>query len=275
MNSVSNFVENTYEPERFFAEYWRRKPLFVRGGAEGFLGRRWTDEDFDNAHRIAAAKGASIKEQAGEVTFIENVSACDPDLTRRAAGFSKQFASPRAWFDSVRTYSSSGIGAHFDHSDNFVLQQGGVKEWTLASPTNIEQQVIARRMLNLPDVGGHELPEGEGVRFVVEPGDLLYIPLFWLHHGISEAASLSLSLVCPAVSLYSAVVPFLSHAIKEREIGHEPITALHAYLSPDERTAAVAEIRQATADLLTRISDDDMVGLVQSLQLKRLPGVSV
>jgi len=272
---MSEFEEATFVPERFFAEYWRRKPMFIRGGAENFLGRRFTVADFEAAGAAATAAGADIQERAGEVTFIEDVSAHVPDLQERAVRFGRDFAVPKAWFDAIRTYSASGIGAHFDHSDNFVLQQNGVKQWTLASPKHLSRADIAKRMLNVAGVGGHDIPDGQGVEFVLEPGDLLYLPLFWLHHGVSNAASLSISLVCPAVSLYSAVLPFVGQAVRSRALGHQPIRTLHAYLSTQERAAAMAEIRQATVELLGRISDEEIADLVCSLQGKHLPGALV
>jgi 50S ribosomal protein L16 3-hydroxylase len=267
---MTEFGEKSYDQQRFFAEYWRRKPMFIRGGAVEFLGRVFGNEDFDAAYATAAGSGELVKEVPGEVTFLENVSAHVPDLRERAERFSGEFAAPRAWFDAIRTYAPSGIGAHFDHSDNFVLQQNGVKHWTLAAPTNISRGDLAKRMLNLPGVGAHDIPQGEGEQFVLEPGDLLYIPLFWLHHGVSEAASLSISLVCPAVSLYSAVVPFLNQAIKRRGLGHQPIPALHAHLSPEERGAALSEVRRATIELLQRMSDEETARMVESMQDKHL-----
>ncbi|MBC6446016.1 JmjC domain-containing protein [Actinokineospora xionganensis] len=275
MDPTSEFVEPAFDPVRFFSEYWRRKPMFIRGGAESFLGRRFTGADFDAAYAAATAAGADIRERAGEVTFIENVSAHVPDLLERAGTFGADFAAPKTWFDAIRTYSPSGIGAHFDHSDNFVLQQEGVKHWTLAAPEHLDQADIAKRMLNVPGVGGHEIPDGQGVLFTLEPGDLLYLPLFWLHHGVSDAASLSLSLVCPAVSLYAAVMPFVGQVVRSRALGHQPISALHAYLSDEERASAVSEIRRATVELLRRISDAEVADLVCSLQRERLPGARV
>lgn len=274
MGMRPQIMHNCFDPEVFFSTYWRQKPLFVRGGAEGFLGCRWSEADFEVAYAKARSEGHTIKEQIGKVTFIEKVSAFDSDLAARATQFGHTFAVPQVWFDAVRTYSSSGIGAHFDHSDNFVLQQGGVKEWMLAPPRHIGRADIARRMMNVPGIGAHALPEEGNLRFVLEPGDLLYIPLFWLHSGVSRSNSLSLSLVCPAISLYSAVMPFLTRAMKERVIGYQPIQALHAHLSPEDRREAVKVLRQATQALLNSVADDELLKAVQAMQTERLPGIT-
>jgi 50S ribosomal protein L16 3-hydroxylase len=265
------FEEERFDADVFFAQYWRKKPLFVKASVREFLGRTWTHADFATALAKARAVGGDmVKERPGEVSFIEKVSAFDTDLAERAAGFSRIFGAPEAWFDSVRTYSADGIGAHFDHSDNFVLQQSGTKQWSLASPEHIDRADIARRMMNMPGVGAHPMPEHDVIDFVVEPGDLLYIPLNWLHCGVSRAESLSLSLVCPAVSLYSAVLPFVVQALKNRALGHQPIPAFHVGLSSAERAVAEEALTRATRTLLQSIAGDDVAGTVHALQAERL-----
>lgn len=273
MDTASEYEQDHYDPRLLFGTHWRTKPLFVRGGAKQFLGLTWTAADFDAALAVARERRAPVVERPGEVTFIEDVSAYDPQLAALTTELGRTFGSPRVWFDAVRTYSAGGIGAHFDHSDNVVLQQDGIKEWTLAPPRHLDRADIARRMMNLPDVGGHELPEEDCLHFTLHPGDLLYIPLFWLHSGVSRQESLSVSFVSPAVSLQSAVLPFVTRVLKDRAVGHQPIPALHAYLGPAERAEAVAALRRATELLLRRLADDDVVSAVAALQGDRLPGL--
>lgn len=259
--------------QQFFAEHWRKRPLFVPGGAEQLLERRWSETDFVAA-RAQAVAADSLRERDGEVTFIEQVSAYDENLARRADDLRTHFGAPTAWFDAIRTYMPSGIGAHFDHSDNFVLQQDGVKEWRLASPTNIDRSVIARRMMNDPDVGGHELPDVGVLEFTVEPGDLLYIPLFWLHSGVSHAASLSLSLVCPAVSMQTVVLSLIAQVARAKALGSQPVAAFHVGMSEEERRAAAEDLQRGIGALLDRLSRPDLVDVVGRLGRHRLSGMS-
>lgn len=270
MGTMNEFEETKFDLQIFFSEYWRKKPLFIRNGAEEFLGRMWHVQDFDAAYAETVTRGVSVNEREGQVTFIENVSAYDSDLETRARAFRQVFGAPQTWFDAIRTYSQSGIGAHFDHSDNFALQQEGTKDWSLAAPSNIDSDIRVRRMLNDPSVGGHPLPEGERVNFVMNPGDLLYIPLMWLHEGVSHANSLSISLVCPAVSLYSAVAPFLTRALKAHGVGGEAIEAPHSGLNDEERELVAERIRQDTLALLHKATDDEIVRMVLSSQEKAL-----
>jgi 50S ribosomal protein L16 3-hydroxylase len=270
MDSVIKLEQETFDPEIFFSTFWRKCPMFIRGGAAQFLGRGWTSEDFDAAHRRALANGHAVSEREREVTFIEHISEFDDDLAARTGRFRATFGVPRVWFDAVRTYGPSGIGSHFDHSDNFVLQQEGVKEWSLAPASHIRKDDLVRRMLNQPGVGSHPMPEDDVLHFTVEAGDLLYLPLLWIHSGVSHADSLSLSLVCPAVSLQSAVVPFLTQVMRSRGLGYQPIPALHRGLSADQHAEAVRTIGQATRTLLERMSDDEVVAAVVEMQSRHL-----
>lgn len=270
MDVAMDYTRETFDQEVFFSEFWRKKPLHVPGGAVAFLGRTWSVADFTAARDLAVASGREVAHRDGEVTFIERISDFDEDLSARAKRFHTMFGVPEAWFDSVQTYSPSGIGAHFDHSDNFVLQQTGSKTWSLASSTHIKKEEIIRRMMNHPGVGSHSLPEEGVVEFEVNAGDLLYLPLLWIHCGVSRAESLSLSLVCPAVSLYAAVFPFLSQILRRQGIGYQPIPALHSGMTADEREAAVSTIGRATRALLSRMRDDDLAEAVLDAQSSRL-----
>jgi 50S ribosomal protein L16 3-hydroxylase len=272
MSSTTEYEKNTFEPSVFFGEHWRRKPLFVRGGAERFLGRRWSAADFAAALGAAREAGHPVADRDGEVTFVERVSQFNTDLDLRAKGFATEFGVLDAWFDTVRTEVPDGIGPHFDHSDNFVLQQEGVKEWSLAEPANIDRRVLAQRMLNTPGIGGHELPDTGVLHFTVEPGDLLYIPLLWLHSGVSRAASLSLSLVCPALSLNAAVIPILGQIARRRMLGHQAVPAFHAHMSDTERNDAAGILRAATENMLSRIGGTEFLEAVLAVQNDRLIG---
>jgi 50S ribosomal protein L16 3-hydroxylase len=273
LKQVPETEKTEFDYESFFSSHWRKKPLLVRGGARDFLGRSWSMADFDAAAAKARAAGHPVHEHAGQVTFIERVSDFDDALLRQAKNLQQVFGVPAVWFDSVRTYDTSGIGAHFDHSDNFVLQQQGVKHWRLAPPELIEPKARAARMLNMPEVGSHRIPEGEHIDLVLEPGDLLYLPLLWLHEGISEASSLSVSAVCPAVSVHSAVMSVAGSGLRAQGMGGVPVPALHAYLSPDERREVAEEIRAQTTMFLNQCAAQDFIELVVKAQLRVLNGV--
>lgn len=73
---------------------------------------------------------------------------------------------------------TGGVGPHYDSYDVFLLQVSGRRRWRIAPLTDRRLQ---------PDVPlkilSHFEPEQE---WVLEPGDMLYLPPGWAHDGIAE-----------------------------------------------------------------------------------------
>lgn len=257
--------------EEFVRIYWRRKPLFVKNGAKDILRHGVTEKAFDDLVRELKTTSASqIKERDGEVTFVENMSQYMPELHRLAARYGALFGAPSAWFDGIRTYSVSGIGSHFDHSDNFVLQQTGVKHWTLSPPDVLPKADVARRMLNAHGVGAAPIVEAHSVSFELEPGDFLYLPLFWVHSGVSKGASLSVSLVCPAVSFQAILLRGLQQVMIEQLIGHQPVPACHPFFTAVERSRHTETLQNVIRTLMRKLSSDSVVQSIIDRQLNYL-----
>lgn len=255
--------------EQFFEKHWRQRPLFIKGGAAEFLGRGWTIADFDRSYEAVVASPeseASIRERPNDVTFIERVSAINDDLAARMDRFAGLFGTPPPWCDTIRTYRPSGIGSHFDHSDNFVLQQEGVKRWRLASPDNIPHDQYVARMMGQSGVGHQELPDSDVFEVDLEPGDLLYIPLMWLHSGVSEHNSLSLSIVCPTVTVHSAIVPMIARLLRAQNVGHQVLDAVPNWLPEQELADARIRLRAVTAALTARMANDATLDQLEKLQ---------
>ena len=250
--------------QQFFQSHWRRSPLRVEGGAAAMLSRPWDESEFARARVLAEARAdVSIQEVPGEVTFIERVSAVDERLAERAAELGRAFGSCGAWFDCSKTHQVSGIGSHFDHSDNFVLQQAGVKEWRLADPKTLTREQLVRRMVG-GGSGAQELP-GEGwLSFTLQPGDMLYIPLFWIHSGVSRGVSLSLSLVCPAISLQALALQALSRVLRSTGAGYQPAPALSEHMSDEQRAACEEAASDSLRALLRHASSEDFLAKVDT-----------
>lgn len=213
----------------FFAEYWRRRPLLVRGGAPHFLGFRVDDAAFTSiVDAVSRRRPDDVKRGGDGVVFVQQADAGDPRLRRTARALAARHGLPDPWFDAVRTGSGSsgGIGSHYDDSDNFVLQQTGVKRWRLFAPDLTPEDELRRRMLKDPRVGDAFMPD-TAAEYVLEPDDLLYIPLFWLHWGVSAGESVSVSLVCNAQSATRTLVPALAEVLSARRTWWGPLPRCH------------------------------------------------
>ena len=212
--------------EQFFEEYWRKKPLFIKGGARLLLDREISTPEFrvicdrlDRSHPGAVTRGSGF-------IFGQNIDQAAPELRQVSQAQEERLSIQRVWFDGVHAWSDGGIGCHYDHSDNFVLQQSGTKHWRLCSPEVLSAQELRNRMLDHPSAGLVHMPD-ECHDFLVEQGDLLYIPLFWGHWGISDGGpSMSVSLVLNADNALDLLLPALKEALSEEKPWWYPLPQL-------------------------------------------------
>ncbi|MEQ9496615.1 MAG: cupin domain-containing protein [Deltaproteobacteria bacterium] len=211
--------------EAFFAEYWRQRPVLVKGAA-----RSLADVSVDAAElrilcdRLERARPGIVRRR-GRSLFGQYLDLGSPELARISDRYKTITACTRVWFDGVIASEGEGLGAHYDHSDNFVMQQEGVKRWRLGPPDRIPQADLHRRMLDDPEAGGYDMPD-DAQEFILEPGDVLYIPLFWGHDGVSVGGpSTSLSLVLNADTPLDVLLPAMRDALKDDEDWWRPLPA--------------------------------------------------
>ncbi|MGV9570252.1 JmjC domain-containing protein, partial [Streptomyces nigra] len=230
--------------ERFLAEYWRRKPLFVKGGAHDLLGLTLSYEEADAiVERVREQAPDRLAHDPGRIEFVKGADALSPRLARRAGELQRRLGWPRVTFDVSRTHAPGSIGCHFDYDDNFTLQQDGSKIWRIGSPTAVPETDRRRRVLEDPSLSGQFYLTDDYEEFVVEAGDLLYIPLFHPHWGTSTGRSLSLTMTCNLVTPLTELWPLL----------HEELSGHRAWWHPSPLPAAPDE--QALADLLDVLAD--------------------
>ena len=247
-----------FDPEHFFNEFWRKKPLYVPQGAHFFLEKTYDYKWFEQVKENMISSKYSLYELTGVVSFIERASSYDSHLDEQAELLRAKFNLPIAWFDAIKTeeQNNAGIGIHFDHSDNFVLQQQGNKYWQLASEKYIPNELKAKRMLLRNHPGDFYFPnESDTVSFVLKPGDLLYIPLNWIHDGHSNALSLSISLVCPAIPFHTLILQ-LTEAAKAVGAGYQPIPLLHPWLTKDEQAQIYELCLKALKKMLNHLDEN-------------------
>ncbi|MFE3186652.1 JmjC domain-containing protein [Streptomyces violascens] len=196
--------------ELFFSEYFRRKPFVLRGAAEHLLTPALEEAEFDEIRRrMLRDHPVQAVERPGEAWFIRVADLASPRLAALSADVRQALDWPNVWCDTVQTLTTSGIGCHFDDSDNFVVQQQGTKRWQLSPPSGLPDESLRRRMLGDRSVGTAYMPD-DALEFVLEPGDILYLPIFWSHWGVSEGASVSVSIALNSANALSDVMPLLT-----------------------------------------------------------------
>jgi 50S ribosomal protein L16 3-hydroxylase len=79
-----------------------------------------------------------------------------------------------------------GVGPHFDSYDVFLLQAHGKRRWRIGRQKDLSlQQGKPLKILSNFE------PEEE---FVLEPGDMLYLPPKWAHDGVAEGECMTYSI---------------------------------------------------------------------------------
>lgn len=183
--------------EEFFATSWRKAPRLLRNASAHFLA---VAPDHDTVDLwIEDAKRdddtAVVREQGGHLQLLEGLSA--PPLDAMIHDAQALFAWDDIWCDFVRTTRRASLGSHFDNSDNFVIQIEGIKKWRLAPRTDVPPEIVRLRLLGVPGLA--EFPiRGDAWTCTARPGDVVYLPLCWPHHGVALSQSLSVTLAVNA-----------------------------------------------------------------------------
>ncbi len=189
------FLLGGIERAEFFARYWRRRPLLVRGGARGLVEPPVEPDELIAGAAAAEAAAPDRVRRDGDQLFLQQIDRFLPRLGGLVRSAAEAFELPDVWLDATVLGAGGSIGCHYDDSDNFVLQQQGVKVWRLCPPERVPLDERRRRMRKDPTVGSFYMPE-DALEYRLEPGDLLYIPLLWPHWGESIGPSVSVSIVC-------------------------------------------------------------------------------
>lgn len=186
-------------PQKFLREYWQKKPLLIRQAVPGFKGlldpaqlmKLACDEDaqarlvthqrgrFDLRHSPFTAKDFTGLTKKGQWSvLVQGVNHFLPE----AAELLQQFDFiPHARLDDLMvSYApkGGGVGPHFDAYDVFLLQGYGHRRWQIS--TQADQTLIEGAPLRiLKDFKVEQ-------EWVLEPGDMLYLPPQCAHNGIAE-----------------------------------------------------------------------------------------
>lgn len=92
--------------------------------------------------------------------------------------------------DVMVSFATPGgsVGPHFDQYDVFLLQGEGQRRWQLGDQCDADTPTIAEAPLSLL---ANFVPREE---YMLDPGDILYVPPGWAHHGVALTAGQTFSI---------------------------------------------------------------------------------
>jgi len=182
-------------PADFMRRYWQRKPLLIRQAIANFkpplscaqvkrLARRddvesrliWRESGSWNMEHGPFARLPLVREPGWSV-LVQSVDQHDDAVAALMQSF--RFI-PDARLDDVMISVASdqgGIGPHFDSYDVFLLQGHGKRRWRIGRQKNLA--LVPELPLRIL---AHFDPEED---YVLEPGDMLYLPPHIAHDGIA------------------------------------------------------------------------------------------
>jgi 50S ribosomal protein L16 3-hydroxylase len=234
-------------PAQFMHRHWQKKPLVVRqaiAGLQPLLSRAelfklaateavesrlivQNQSNWTMKHGPFAARALPALSQNAWTLLLQGVDLHDA----RAHQLLQQFRFvPDARLDDLMISFATpggGVGPHFDSYDVFLLQVSGRRRWKISRQKDLSlQSGMPLKILQ------NFQPEEE---FVLEAGDMLYLPPRYAHDGVAEA--------CEANGKPQDCMTYSIgfRAPARRELAAELLHRLAEFHEDDEQEAAQGE----------------------------------
>jgi 50S ribosomal protein L16 3-hydroxylase len=256
--------------EQFLKEYWQKKPLLIRQAYPNFeplipadeLAGMSLEEEIES--RIIMENGPDSPWQLISGPFQEETFGSLPkdkwtlliqgvdQWLPEAADLLQDFNFIPNWRidDLMISFATDGgsVGPHYDQYDVFLLQAEGQREWRIGQMCSEHDAFLQETKLRL--LAKFE----ETDRWILEPGDMLYLPPRLAHYGISQGngQTYSIGFRAPSQSeLMHSLVDQIDASSNEDQRYGDPELALQTH-SGEINEAALQQVRdfmiQALAD---------------------------
>ena len=197
MKNLSTLLGNLSVNE-FLRDYWQKKPLLIRGAIPSFSGLLSPEQLIElacsenaQARLVTQRRGqfglqhspfdASDFKGLSKIRWTVLLQGLNHHLPQAAELLKLFDFIPHARLDDLMvSYApkGGGVGPHFDSYDVFLLQGMGHRRWQIS--TQQDQTLIEGAPLRiLKDFRVEQ-------EWVLEPGDMLYLPPHCAHNGVAE-----------------------------------------------------------------------------------------
>lgn len=241
-----------FDTDAFLRDYWQKKPLLVRGAWDGWRNPLDPDElaglacEDEVESRLITLKRSDWQVEPGPLPgdrfgklgkapwtlLVQAVDHHVPDVAALVAPF--RFVPNWRIDDVMVSYASDGggVGPHFDQYDVFLIQGLGRRRWQIGGVCDDDTPLLPHDDLRL-------LAHFEAVEeWVLEPGDMLYVPPRVAHNGVAvgdDCMTYSVGFRAPARSeLIAHWCDHLLGSLQEEDRYADP--GLRAQANPGEIT---------------------------------------
>lgn len=229
--------------------YWQKKPLLVRQAMPGIAPPLSRDELFglaetdDAQSRLVTRFKSAWRMEHGPFDLRKLPGVKRREWTLLVQGVDLHDDRARALLERFRfvpdarlddlmvSYATDGggVGPHFDSYDVFLLQVHGKRRWRISAQRDLTLQAG----LPLKVLQNFHADE----EWVLEPGDMLYLPPHIAHDGVAVGECMTCSIGFRSPSAQELIGQFLYH-LAERDIASRHAREDERYRDP--RQAAVA-----------------------------------
>ena len=235
-------------PAQFMRRHWHKKPLLVRQAIPGFKPLLARAELLELAGR-EGVESRFIQDKGGQWVLRHGPLArrslpplATPRWTALVQGVDlhhegvhalmQQFRFvPEARLDDLMiSYATDGggVGPHFDNYDVFLLQAEGQRRWKIGQMCDADSKLLQHADLRI--LADFEQTD----EWVLEPGDMLYLPPRLAHYGIAEDDCMTYSVgfrAPSAAEVLTHFTDFLAQFLPDEErysdAGMAPISDPH------------------------------------------------
>lgn len=260
----------------FMRDYWHKRPVLIRNAFPGFISPLQPEDLAGLACEEAALSRIVMHDRQRDgwtlrsgpfqeedfpgmpdhdwTLLVQDVDKWDPDVRALLAHF--DFL-PRWRVDDIMiSFAATGgsVGAHVDHYDVFLLQAMGQRRWLIdageSPPVDFRDDVELKLLKQFTPT--HD--------WVLDPGDMLYLPPKVPHHGIAINPCLTISVGMRAPSSAELISDYLDTLVTDAD---EAIRYHDEDLTPPQDpyeidTAAMNRVVDALNAL--RMNDPDRLG---------------
>ncbi len=217
--------------ETFMQEYWQKKPLLIRQAFADFKSPVTADELAGLACE-EEVDSRIVMEKDGEHPWFPVFGPMDETIFNSmpethwtlVVNDMEKYLPELAWIvdrfrfipewrldDLMVSYAADqgSVGPHVDLYDVFLLQGEGKRRWQISTREVTEDNQVKGTPLRIQKdfEAEHE--------WIVEPGDMIYLPPGVSHHGVSLGESISYSIGFRATSHADLVNDFIAHITQD------------------------------------------------------------
>jgi len=274
---MTAFFNTGLTQQQFLDQYWQKKPLLIRQAFADFespisaddLAGLACEEDIES--RLIEEKGEVGPWQVttGPLTeedfarlpsshwtmLVQDVDKHLPELQELLDPF--RFIPDWRRDDLMVSYApeQGSVGPHTDGYDVFLLQAMGTRRWKISDEAVVEQPLIEGLDLQILQQFAADQS------WDLEPGDMLYLPPHFAHHGVAlnDCMTFSFGFRAPSkTDLLDAVI----NTLLERELAQQRFSDANLIVAKQQHQIsqqAVSDVKQLLHDVI-----DDAEPLIAS-----------